>query len=79
MSGCISAKDYFNSRESAQEPGRKRLYRRAANAIRMYCDVSMLELCQMSDKQLKRVHNVGDATFALIREECRIWSSKNSK
>ncbi len=77
MNGDISAKNYFYSRASEHEPQQRRMYHRAANALRLYCDVSMRELCEMSDWQLKRVHNVGPAAFALIREECRAWTTEN--
>ncbi|HBU11464.1 MAG TPA: hypothetical protein DEB31_01640 [Clostridiales bacterium] len=72
MTDDISAREYFLSKRPASGPARK-AYSRIANAM-LYCgDISMRALCEMPEKQLKRLRNIGEQTLEVLRSECRAF------
>ncbi len=72
MADDISAREYFLSKKPAIGPMRK-AYSRIAHAM-LYCgDISMRELCEMPEKQLRRLRNIGERTREVLRRECRAF------
>jgi DNA-directed RNA polymerase alpha subunit len=71
----INANDYFRSRRPNTDPMRI-MYSRIANAMELHGGVTMNRLCQMPEKELKRIRGIGDKALAVVMEECRNYLSK---
>jgi hypothetical protein len=76
MNKDISAKEYFKARRPQAKPQRI-AYSRIIRAMDMYLDIPMSQLCAMSDKELKRVRNIGEVTLRVIRQECLRFSEES--
>lgn len=75
----INASEYFLSRCPDSGPERP-LYVRIAHALGHHGTPSgtttMLQLCEMSEKELKKIRNIGDKSRAILMEECRNYQEQ---
>ena len=61
---------YFSQRRPSSGPMRS-IYSRIITALRLRNITSMDQLCEMSEKELKRMRGVGDKALVVISDECR--------
>jgi hypothetical protein len=75
MNRDVSAKEYFLIHRP--DSGYMRMtYARISRAFDMFCDISMQELCELPDKELKKVRRIGIGAQTVIREECAKYLAK---
>jgi len=78
MTNDIDAREYFLARRPESGPKRM-IYSRIANAMHMRGDITMNQLCEMTDKELKRVRYIGDkARVVVVAERERYLKEKNN-
>lgn len=65
----INASEYFLAQ--CPDSGLERpMYRRIANALSRCDDITMEQLCKMSEKELGKVRSIGDKARAIVIVEC---------
>lgn len=73
----IDAREYFLARRPDSGPARP-MYNRIAAAMRTRRGITMGQLCQMSEKELKKLRNIGDKGRAIVMMECRNYLNGNN-